>query len=558
MASLPTKVQPSASLYVGDLLPTVTEANLFEIFTNVGHIASIRVCRDHLTKRSLGYAYVNYLQVADAERALDTLNNTLIKGRPCRIMWCQRDPSVRKSGVGNIFIKNLDPATGHKELYDIFSSYGNILSCKVAFDENGQNKGFGFVHFESQDSANRAIHENNNKMVGNKVIYVGRFESKKERNQQKESTWTNVYIKNIGLDVSDKELRDAFGRYGKITSAVIMRKEDGTSKGFGFVNFEKHEDAVKSLALNEKPLGKEQKQIWCGRAQKKTERQAELLNRLKHIKMERIKQFSGINLYIKNLEDDIKEDQLRKEFSVFGTIRSLKIMTDEKNNSKGFGFICFDAPDEASRAISEMNNRPLTGTNKPLYVAYHEPKEIRRQKLLQEQLHRKQNPRPNMIQAVYPPPGYSYPSNAGPPQYMYPPQLVRQQHSRGWTYPPGPMPYQQPPAQNQLPRSNVGRSAGAAVRPKTNQPPRTRPNVEIQSIEQLYQYPPEQQKLLLGEKLYSLIQKKQPERAGKITGMLLDAGWEIEELFSLLVNEEKLNQKIDEAMGVLLTNPLSQ
>jgi hypothetical protein len=55
-----------------------------------------------------------------------------------------------------------------------------------------------------------------------------------------------------------------------------------------------------------------------------------------------------------------------------------------------------------------------------------------------------------------------------------------------------------------------------------------------------------------------LIQKKQPEKAGKITGMLLDAGWEIEELFSLLINEDKLNQKIDEAMGVLLGNPLSQ
>lgn len=558
MASLPTKVQPSASLYVGDLLPTVTEANLFEIFTNVGHIASIRVCRDHLTKRSLGYAYVNYLQVADAERALDTLNNTQIKGRPCRIMWCQRDPSVRKSGVGNIFIKNLDHSVGHKELYDIFSPFGNILSCKVAFDENGQSKGFGFVHYESQDSATRAIQELNGKPVHHKTIYVGRFESKKERNQQKESTWTNVYIKNIGSDVSDKELRDAFVRYGKITSAVIMRKEDGSSKGFGFVNFERHEDAVKSLALNEKPLGKEGKQIWCGRAQKKTERQAELLNRLKHIKMERIKQFSGINLYIKNLEDDVKEDQLRKEFSAFGNIRSLKIMTDEKNNSKGFGFICFDTPDEASRAIAEMNNRPLTGSNKPLYVAYHEPKEIRRQKLLQEQLHRKQNPRPNMIQAVYPPPGYSYPSNAGPPQYMYPPQLVRQQHTRGWTYPPAPLPYQQP-AQNQVPRSQQVRSSGAAaVRPKANQPPRPRPNVEIQSIEQLYQFPPEQQKLLLGEKLYSLIQKKQPDRAGKITGMLLDAGWEIEELFSLLVNEDKLNQKIEEAMSVLLTNPLSQ
>jgi len=214
---------------------------------------------------------------------------------------------------------------------------------------------------------------------------------------------------------------------------------------------------------------------------------------------------------------------------------------------------------EASRAISEMNNRPLPGTTKPLYVAYHEPKEIRRQKLLQEQLHRKQNPRPNMIQAVYPPPGYSYPSNAGPPQYMYPPQLVRQQPSRGWTYPPGPgLPYQ-PPANASVQRPPVrpGGSTGVS-RPKVNQPHRTRPQVEIQSIEQLYQYPLEQQKLLLGEKLYSLIQKKQPERAGKITGMLLDAGWEIEELFSLLVNEEKLYQKIDEAMAVLLSNPLSQ
>jgi polyadenylate-binding protein len=166
--------------------------------------------------------------------------------------------------------------------------------------------------------------------------------------------------------VSDKELKDAFGRFGLVTSAVIMRKEDGTSKGFGFVNFDKHEDAVKSLALHETPLGKEQKPVWCARAQKKSERQAELTNRFKHIKMERIKQYNGINLYIKNLEDDVKEEQLRKEFSVFGTIRSLKIMIDDRNNSKGFGFICFDTPDEAQRAISEMNNRPLQGSTKPL------------------------------------------------------------------------------------------------------------------------------------------------------------------------------------------------
>ncbi len=414
--------QSSASLYVGELEASVTEAMLFELFSQIGSVASIRVCRDAVTRRSLGYAYVNYNSTSDGEKALEELNYTLIKGRPCRIMWSQRDPALRKTGQGNVFIKNLDVAIDNKALHDTFAAFGNILSCKVAQDENGNSKGYGFVHYETDEAAAQAIKHVNGMLLNEKKVYVGYHIPKKDRQskfEEMKANFTNIYVKNINPEVTDDEFRDLFAKYGDVTSSSLARDGEGKSRGFGFVNFTTHTSASRAVdELNGNEFRGQD--LYVGRAQKKHEREEELRKSYEAARLEKANKYQGVNLYVKNLADDVDDDKLRQMFSEFGPITSAKVMrdaiqegsTDEEKEtkdkeakkegeaeaeaeaaekkadkksdrklgkSKGFGFVCFSNPDDATKAVAEMNQHMIEG--KPLYVALAQRKDVRKSQL---------------------------------------------------------------------------------------------------------------------------------------------------------------------------------
>jgi len=416
---------PSASLYVGDLHPDVSEAMLFELFNSVGPVSSIRVCRDTMTRRSLGYAYVNYHHAVDAERALDSMNFTNIKGVPCRIMWCHRDPSIRKSGVGNIFIKNLEKSIDNKTLYDTFSTFGNILSCKVVTDSAGNSRGYGFVHYETQEAADQAIAKVNGMEIADRQVKVLPFIPKKDRlAADGEPTFTNVFVKNLPEDMDEEGLKKLLSPAGKITSAVVMKNDEGASRGFGFCNFESNEEAKKAVEdFNGHEFEEGKPALYVARAQKKSEREAELRNKWEKIKMERQEKYSGVNLYVKNLDQALTEDDVRKEFETFGTITSCKIMRDDKDVSRGFGFVCFSTQDEATKAVNDMNGKMLA--NKPLYVALAQRKDVRRAQLEAQHAQRQASQMRGMPPSMGPNPGM-YPPGGAPPMFYGNPLQQRQ------------------------------------------------------------------------------------------------------------------------------------
>ncbi|XP_014465096.1 polyadenylate-binding protein 1-like isoform X1 [Alligator mississippiensis] len=607
---------PLASLYVGDLHPDVTEAMLYEKFSPAGPIMSIRVCRDVATRRSLGYAYINFQQPADAERALDTMNFEVIKGRPIRIMWSQRDPGLRKSGVGNVFIKNLDDSIDNKALYDTFSAFGNILSCKVVCDENG-SRGYGFVHFETHEAANRAIETMNGMLLNDRKVFVGHFKSRKEREAEfgaRAMEFTNVYIKNFGDDMDDDKLREIFSRFGKTLSVKVMMDDSGHSKGFGFVNFEKHEEAQKAVAdMNGKEING--RMVYVGRAQKRLERQSELKRKFEQIKQERASRYQGVNLYVKNLDDGIDDERLRKEFSPYGTITSAKVMT-EGGHSKGFGFVCFSSPEEATKAVTEMNGRIVS--TKPLYVALAQRKEERKAILTNQYMQRLSTMRTlpgPLLGSFQPPTGYFLPPIPQPQTratFYSPSPVASVRPAARWSAQPSrPPPFPSatpilrttaPPrrllsnistmrqASTQVPRVppqtqrvvNIGtQTVSARALPTASLPRSTsqykyssavrniqpvgsvtpmpvqqggEPAVHVQGQEpltasMLAAAPPQEQKQMIGERLYPLIHAMHASLAGKITGMLLEI--DNSELLLLLESPESLRSKIEEAVAVL-------
>ncbi|XP_053527243.1 polyadenylate-binding protein 1-like [Artibeus jamaicensis] len=137
------------------------------------------------------------------------MNFEVIKGQPIRIMWSQRDPGLRRSGVGNIFIKNLEESIDNKALYDTSSTFGNILSCKLPWPLQVLTGAGG--------------------QAGGPA-----------------SEFTNTYVKNLQVDVDEQGLGQLFFQFGKMLSVKVMRDDSGHSPDF--VNFEKHEEAQKPPA----------------------------------------------------------------------------------------------------------------------------------------------------------------------------------------------------------------------------------------------------------------------------------------------------------------------
>lgn len=165
------------SLHVAELDMRVEEQILLEYFSMPKdcHVTSVKLVRDKFTRQSLGYAYVNFENEEQAKRALNELNFTKLAGRVIRISLTKERLYAfkqKRNNKANLYVKNLDLSIDSRSLYIAFKEYGPITSVRVIEHFDGRSKGFGFVCFEEEDDALKAMEHMDNVDLKGKKIHV--------------------------------------------------------------------------------------------------------------------------------------------------------------------------------------------------------------------------------------------------------------------------------------------------------------------------------------------------------------------------------------------------
>ena len=519
--------QKQSILFINGLDKTVNENMLYQLFNDYS-VSYIKIAKDHNTRESFGYAFIGFKNNAKAEEAIKKLNYSKLAKKTLRISWYNREPGNFRSKLeNNIFVKKIPKEITPKEFDEYFRKFGNIVSAKLAEDEEGESMGYGFVLYDSEEGAKKAIAECHGKEWNGKKLFVAQFQKNRPKQAPK---YNNIYVRNIPKNWSEDDIKKYFSQYGEIGSMIVrvpeadkLKKELPEEKRkhilehkYAFVCFksldgpakkavakvpylkledEKYNQKIEEISkkVNEAGVGEDdmykcacyimdnnaeekienkeelerlvkafkdlindndgvymikskEGRLDCCQALKKAEREKKLKQLYEKIKKKIKEKYKFCNLYVKNLPNDFTDEKLKELFGKFGKIRSAKVVKKEleshylviKKTIKVFGFVCFFEPETAKEAKSKLKDYSITVNGPKLYVDYHQTKKERTEflklKLLKDNNNRnKQNPMFQPGMPVFP---NQFPMMPMPRPVMMPYNNMRQ--------PMMPMPPQQP------------------------------------------------------------------------------------------------------------------
>eukprot|EP01105_Mastigella_eilhardi_P021688 TRINITY_DN527_c0_g1_i10.p1 TRINITY_DN527_c0_g1~~TRINITY_DN527_c0_g1_i10.p1 ORF type:complete len:398 (-),score=127.98 TRINITY_DN527_c0_g1_i10:91-1284(-) len=173
------------------------------------------------------------------------------------------------------------------------------------------------------------------------------------REQERDSK--TVFVGNLPLRASEKELYEFFEKAGKVSDIqLISDRNTRKSRGFGYVEYETAESVPVALSLSGQPLKGQPIIVQITQSEK---------NKMASTSTSAATTFSGPSrLFVGSLHANVTEEDLRLIFATFGDIEFINLHVDpETKKSKGFAFVQYKRGEDARKALQNINGLELAG-----------------------------------------------------------------------------------------------------------------------------------------------------------------------------------------------------
>nr|KAG5705044.1 hypothetical protein BaRGS_018774 [Batillaria attramentaria] len=242
--------QPGAGheVFCGKIPKDIFEDELIPLFEKCGKIWDMRLMMDPFSGLNRGYCFVTFCDKEAAQEAVSQLDGYEIrKGKTLKV----------NISVANLrlFVGNIPKNKTKEEIKEEFGKRTEGLMEVIVYGSADnpklKNRGFAFLEYDSHKSASTA----KRKLATGRVkvwqcdIIVDWADPQEEPDDETMSKVKVLYVRNLTSDVTEEQLKEKFGAYGKVERVKKI-------KDYGFIHFEEREDALKAMdGLNGEKIG---------------------------------------------------------------------------------------------------------------------------------------------------------------------------------------------------------------------------------------------------------------------------------------------------------------
>ena len=174
------------TLWIGQLSWNVDNDWLRSEFEQYGTVTDARVQVDRDSGRSRGFGYVDFATSAEALRASKEAAGKEVDGRALRVdLQAPRAPKERAESrakhfndelsapSNTLFLGGIAWSLTEDDIWNAFAEYGEVTAVRLPKEiETNRPKGFGYVEFDSQDNATKALEALNGQDLGGRPIRI--------------------------------------------------------------------------------------------------------------------------------------------------------------------------------------------------------------------------------------------------------------------------------------------------------------------------------------------------------------------------------------------------